>query len=63
MEKQKRGIPNKEIIPPIPLPIEPIYTEEECRNMVFNYAQYVIRCMEGISQSQCVGTWFEKNKK
>lgn len=45
-----------------------LYTEEECRNMVFNYAQYVscttfyLRCMSA-EESQCVEVWFEKNKK
>jgi hypothetical protein len=42
---------------------ESVYTEEECRNMVFDYAQFVMQCMDGIVTSMPVGVWFDKNKK
>ena len=39
------------------------YTEQECRSLVFDYAQFVIDCMEGKEKSLCVGAWFNKYKK
>ena len=41
----------------------PSYTEDECRNAVFDYAHFVIKCMEGKEKSQCVGAWFDEYKK
>lgn len=40
-----------------------LYTEDECREMVFNYAQFVINSMNGDVNSMPVGIWFDKNKK
>lgn len=42
---------------------EVFYTEQECWEIVSNYAQFVINCMEGKAQSLPVGTWFKYNKK
>ena len=42
---------------------KPIYSEQECRNMVFDYTLFVINCMEGKEISLYVGAWFNKHKK
>ena len=43
--------------------ISKMYTEEECRNMVFDYAQFVIDTMDEKIESKPVGVWFDYNKK
>jgi len=45
------------------VPEEIMYTESECRTKVFDFAAFVIDCMEGKKKSSCVGIWFELNKK
>lgn len=41
----------------------PVYSESEVREMVFNYAEFIIDCMDNKCKSLPVGVWFEKNKK
>ena len=43
--------------------LPPIYSEDECRNMLFDYAQFVINAMDGKTDSMPVGVWFDKHKK
>lgn len=39
------------------------YTEEEVRDLLFEYAQFIIDSMDGKKESKPVGVWFEQNKK
>jgi len=39
------------------------YTEEEVRNLIFDYAQFVCDAMDDKIKSRPVGVWFDENKK
>jgi len=40
-----------------------MYTEEECKNMIFEYSQFMRHCEVGDGIPLPVDSWFERNKK